>query len=351
MNKKIRFAIIGCGNIGKQHANIVGQHPEAELAALVDIAPYETLNLSCYKAPFFNSLDALLQSNITFDIACITTPNGLHHVQSVACLQQGKHVIIEKPMALTKLQAEEILQVARSNGKSVFTVLQNRYSPPSIWLKEIVDSGKLGKIFNVHVNCFWNRDRRYYKEPGKEWRGTKDLDGGCLFTQFSHFIDILYWLFGNIREIHAITHNYNHQSMTAFADSGIVNFLFEKEGMGSLNFSTCCWESNLESSITIIAENGSVKVGGQYMNEISLCHIKDYTLPAIGSHEQYNHYGDYTGSAANHHFVFKNVIDYLKGRSYSLPNPQDSVAVIGMIEDIYRAANDYTCKNQSISKL
>jgi Predicted dehydrogenases and related proteins len=182
-------------------------------------------------------------------------------------------------MALSRRDAEQVLSRSKEVGRDVFCVMQNRYSPPSVWLKEVVDSKILGKLYSVQLNCFWNRDERYYK-PGN-WHGTTEMDGGTLFTQFSHFVDIMYWLFGDITNIKGSFQDFNHQSLTAFEDSGTVLFDFVKGGSGSLNYSTAVWDKNLESSLTIIAENGSVKVAGQYMNEVEYCHIKDYSMPKL----------------------------------------------------------------------
>src|SRR5690606_10018618 len=124
-----------------------------------------------------------------------------------------------------------------------------------------------------------NRDARYYK-PGT-WKGTADLDGGTLFTQFSHFVDIMYWLFGDITDIQGRFADFNHQDLTAFEDSGLVNFRFLRGGLGCLNYSTSVWDRNLESSITVIGSKGSVKIGGQYMDQVEVCHVQDYAMPPL----------------------------------------------------------------------
>jgi predicted dehydrogenase len=177
----------------------------------------------------------------------------------------------------------------------------------------------MGKIFMVHLDCFWNRDERYYKAGN--WHGTKDLDGGTLFTQFSHFIDIMYWLFGDINNIKARLESFSHNGLTAFEDSGSVLFDFARGGMGTINFSTSTWDKNMETSITVIAENGAIKIGGQYMDEIRYCHVKNYTLPQLTPTKAGNDYGPYKGSASNHNFVIDNVIEVLNNKSPSPPQP------------------------------
>jgi predicted dehydrogenase len=197
----------------------------------------------------------------------------------------------------------------------------------------MVESGRLGKTFMVQLNCYWNRDQRYYN--GKNWKGTSDLDGGTLFTQFSHFIDIMYWLFGDITDIQGKFDDFNHHDMTAFEDSGFVSFNFVNGGMGSINYSTSVWDTNLESSITIIAENGSIKIGGQYMNEVEYCRVKGYEMPELPPASPANDYGHYKGSAANHHFIIENVIDTLKGRTTATTNALEGLKVVDIIERIY----------------
>jgi len=330
---KIKFAVIGCGHIGKRHAEMISRNEESELVALIDVKKKEELNIDSYNVPFFRSLSEFLISGIEVDVINIASPNGFHAEQALASLESGSHIVIEKPIALTKQHAEKVIFCALNNQKQVFAVMQNRYSPPSEWIKKLVDSEKLGKIYMVQMNCYWNRDDRYYKADS--WHGTMDLDGGTLFTQFSHFIDIMYWLFGDIDNIQIKFNDFNHAKLTDFEDSGIVSFDFINGGMGCLNYSTSVWNQNLESSMTIIAENGSVKIGGQYMNEVEYCHIKDYTLPDLDPTNPGNDYGAYKGSAANHHFVIENVVDVLKGRAQITTNAIEGLKVVEIIERIY----------------
>jgi len=189
----------------------------------------------------------------------------------------------------------------------------------------------------VQVNCYWNRDDRYYKKGS--WHGKGDLDGGTLFTQFSHFIDIMYWLFGDIDDIQARFADFNHHNSTDFEDSGLVTFRFVNGGMGCINYSTSIWNQNLESSMTIIAENGSVKIGGQYMNEVEICHIDGYEMPELAPTNPGNDYGAYKGSAANHHYIIENVVDVLNNRATITTNALEGLKVVDIIERIYQAAD------------
>ncbi|HRP54324.1 MAG TPA: Gfo/Idh/MocA family oxidoreductase, partial [Fluviicola sp.] len=257
---------------------------------------------------------------------------------ALAGLEHGKHVVVEKPMGLTKDQCEKVIFKSLQQSKQVFCVMQNRYSPPSEWIKDVIEKQVLGKIFMVQLNCYWNRDARYYKKGG--WKGTNDLDGGTLFTQFSHFIDIMYWLFGDIDNIQGRFADFIHQDSTDFEDAGFVSFDFINGGMGAINYSTAVADKNLESSMTIIGEKGSVKIGGQYMNEVEICNIPGYEMPELAPTNPGNDYGAYKGSAANHHYVITNVIDTLKGRTSATTNALEGLKVVEIIERIYKVRNE-----------
>lgn len=342
---KIKFAVIGCGHIGKRHASMILGNSDFELIAFCDIKPKEVLGLENFtEAKFFNSFEALIQSGIKIDAVSIASPNGYHQEQALLALENNWHVVLEKPMALTKAGCEQIIFKALQRHKQVFCVMQNRYSPPSVWLKEVLNSKILGKVFMVQINCYWNRDDRYYKPDatsGKPttWHGSKELDGGTLFTQFSHFIDLMYWYFGDVTNINAKLNDFNHHKTTDFEDSGFVSFDFINGGMGSLNYSTSVWDKNLESSITIIAENGSIKVGGQYMNEVEYCHIKNYIMPVLAESNPPNDYGPYKGSAANHHYIYENISNVINGKESITTNALEGMKVVEIIESIYKQKN------------
>ena len=329
----IKFAVVGQGHIGKRHAEMIRRNPDSELVAVCDVLSKEELGLTDLEVPFFNSIDDLLNSGLDIDVVIICTPNGFHAEYAIKALESHHHVVLEKPIALKKRDAERIVFKSLEMSRHVFCVMQNRYSPPSVWLKEIISTNKLGKIYMVQLNCYWNRDERYYK-PGN-WHGDAKLDGGTLFTQFSHFIDIMYWLFGDITNIKGNFNDFSHQNLTDFEDSGIVTFDFVNGGMGSLNYSTSVWDKNLESSIIIVGENGTVKVSGQYMNEVEYCHIKDYEMPVLAPSNPPNDYGAYKGSAQNHHYVIQNVVEKLQEKGSITTNVLEGLKVIDIIERIY----------------
>ena len=327
--KKIKFAVVGCGHIGKRHVEMIQRNPDAELTAVCDLIP-----VTLYPVPYFSSLDELLTSGPSFDVLNICTPNGLHAPMAVRGLETGHHVVIEKPMALNTREAGRILQTAERYSRKVFCVMQNRYSPPSVWIKEMIETRRLGQLFMVQINCFWNRDERYYLPDG--WHGTKDLDGGTLFTQFSHFIDLMYWLFGDITNIRARFADFNHSTLTDFEDSGLVTFEFVEGGIGTFNYSTSIYDKNFESSVTIIGEKGTIKIGGQYMNEVEYCHVQDYEMPKLAPTNPGNDYGAYKGSAQNHHLVIENVVNVLQNKTGETitTNAYEGYKVVDIVERI-----------------
>ncbi len=340
MNEPIKFAIIGAGHIGKRHAEMVSRNPQCTLVALCDVKPKESLGIANYDVPFYQDVEEMLAKE-NIDVVCIATPNGLHAQHAMLGLKANKHILVEKPMALTKAECEKIIFKAMQVGKHVFCVMQNRYSPPAQWIKELLQENTLGAIFMVQINCYWNRDERYYKKEG--WKGRRDLDGGTLFTQFSHFIDIMYWLFGDIKDIQAKFNNFNHPNSIEFEDSGFVNFNLVDGGMGSLNYSTSVWDNNFESSLTVIGEKGTIKIGGQYMNEVELCNIENYTMPVLPPSNPANDYGLYKGSAANHNYIFENVVDVLLYGKPATTNALEGMKVVDIIERIYEH-NTYRLK-------
>lgn len=333
MEKKVRIAILGYGNIGKKHAEIVSQNHDYELVGLIDTKILaEQLGVE-NQIPYFHSLQDFINSSLSADIVAVCTPNGLHFEQAKILIKEGINVIIEKPITLKSKEAEELEKLAREKNVHIFPVMQNRFSPPALWLKELVGTKVLGKIFIVQISCFWNRTNEYYTQ--EFWRGTKGLDGGTLYTQFSHYLDMMYWLFGEITNIKSKFADFNHSNLTEFEDSGIITFDFISGGMGIFTFSTSVWNENLESSLTIIAENGSVKVGGQYMNNVEKCIIKDYTAPELPETNLANDYGSFKGSAQNHHHLYENVIDFLREGKKTRTTTEDSIQVLKMIEKIY----------------
>lgn len=332
-SEKINFGVIGQGHIGKRHAEMIRRNRLCKLIAVCDILPKDKTANDSIAEKYYLSVQEMLNAHPEIQVISICTPNGLHAQHALLALNASKHIVCEKPMALNTSDCKAIIKKANEKAKQVFCVMQNRYSPPAALLKEIVANKIIGDIYMVQLNCYWNRDERYYKS--NLWKGRQDMDGGTLFTQFSHFIDIMYWLFGDVKDIQAKFNDFTHSKLTEFEDSGIVNFNFTNGGMGSINYSTAVWDANLESSLLIVGSNGSLKVGGQYMDKIEHCHIKNYKLPILPPTSPPNDYGAYKGSANNHHLVIQNVVDTLLGKATSTTNANEGLHVVDIIERIY----------------
>ncbi len=339
-SSQIRFAVVGCGHIGKRHAHLISGHPDCELVALCDVRPRAELHLELSEQiPWYNDLESLLANEPTVEVVCICTPNGLHAPQALTVLQHRRHVVLEKPMALRRADCEAIIHRALNVGRQVFCVMQNRYSPAAAWLKKVMLAHQLGEIYQVQINCFWNRDDRYYLLPDGRphpWHGDAELDGGVLFTQFAHFIDLLYWIFGDITDISGRFANFAHADCHPFPDSGTVQFRLVRGGLGSLSFTTAVYDRNFQSSLSVIGSQGSVRLGGQYMNELTHCHIAGVPMPVLPAAVAANNYGPYQGSAANHHFVIQNVVDVLQGKEEATTNALEGMKVVEMKERVLR---------------
>jgi UDP-N-acetyl-2-amino-2-deoxyglucuronate dehydrogenase len=335
----VKFGIIGLGHIGKRHAQHILKQEAASLVAVCDIdntvATYlETIGYQ--DIPFYTDLSAFFGNN-DFDVVCICTPNYLHCEHAILTLNHKVHAVVEKPMALSVKECNEMMAAAEENKKLIFAVKQNRYNPPVAAVKESIDAGRLGKIIMVQVNCFWNRDANYYAQSA--WRGTKSKDGGCLFTQFSHFIDILYYLNGDILTAKGQIANYLHLQNTEFEDTGSFVMKAANGAIVNFNFTTCSFQQNMEGSITIFGEKGTVKIGGQYLNTIEYQKIENAVLPDIAIVEKANNYGLYQGSMSNHDKMIQNVIDVLINNEKMTTTALEGKGVIAIIEKMYQSVN------------
>ncbi|MTI88117.1 MAG: Gfo/Idh/MocA family oxidoreductase [Balneolaceae bacterium] len=339
MQQTVKFSVIGFGRIGQRHAKIIQEYPQSELVSLTDTDTSQFLSgdkLGLDTITTYTSIDEFIKEDKnSSDVVCICTPNGLHTDFAIQLLEAGYHVVIEKPMGISMDSCLDVIGAQEANNRRVFVVKQNRYSPPSVWMKKMVEEKIIGNVLMVQVNCYWNRDDRYYK--GSPWKGDKQLDGGALFTQFSHFVDLMFWTFGDIRSSKSVIKNFTHPDLADFDDSGFAQFEFVNGGIGSINYSTSCWDTNMESSITVVGTKGSFKVGGQYMNEVEYCHIEDYEMPELEATNPPNDYGPYKGSAANHHYVIENVVNTLNGHSEPTANAYEGMKVVSIIERIYKA--------------
>jgi len=339
MAKPIVFAIVGCGRIAQRHAEHIQNSGILLAVCDTDINKAKTLGEK-YKAKWFNSLEAMLASCPEIDVVSVCTPNGLHAEHSIAALKAGRHVLCEKPMALTVPDCSAMIHAAERANKRLFIVKQNRFNPPVEAVKKLIDSGDLGKIYSVQLSCFWNRNDDYYKNS---WKGTKDLDGGTLYTQFSHFIDLLYWFVGDVEKVMAVTDNFHHQGLIEFEDTGMVILKFLNGAIGTINYTVNAFKKNMEGSLTIFAEKGTVKIGGQYLNELEYQSLEGESISDLPPGNPPNNYGQYFGSMSNHDKVYQNLISVLKGNGTIATSGMEGLKTVEIIEKIYQQAK----KNKS----
>jgi UDP-N-acetyl-2-amino-2-deoxyglucuronate dehydrogenase len=336
---KIKFAIIGCGRIAQRHAEHISRL--GKLVAVCDIDSNKAQSLAdTYLAVAFTSIDELVTSGLEIDVVSICTPNGLHAEHTIKSLNAGYHVLCEKPMAISVYDCGEMIKAAERNNRRLFAIKQNRFNPPVAAIKKVIDSGALGRIFSVQLSCFWNRNFDYYKNS---WKGTIELDGGTLYTQFSHFIDLLYWMIGDIKSVHALTANFAHEAVIEFEDTGVVALQFYNGALGTINYSVNSFGKNMEGSLTIFAEKGTVKIGGQYLNELEYQNIEGLVIKDLPAGNTANNYGHYQGSMSNHDKVYENVIDVLKNGSAISTNSFEGLKTVEIIDKIYQSAK----RNQS----
>jgi len=329
----IKYGIIGCGRIAKRHAEIISK--TGILSAVCDVKQGRAEQFAGdFNSKAYFAIDELLKNENQIEVISICTPNGLHAEHSIKALQAGKHVLCEKPMAINIEDCEQMIIESDKAEKDLFIVKQNRFNPPVAALKEVIDNGTLGKIINLEVNCFWNRNEQYYKES--EWKGKKSLDGGTLYTQFSHFIDLMYWLAGDVKQVHAYGKNIIHGGLIEFEDTGVIILEFLNGALGTINYTVNSYKKNMEGSIAVFGVNGTVKIGGQYLNVLEYQCIEGYEIKGLPESRPANDYGFYQGSMSNHEKVYENIVDVLLNGGKIAANAYEGMKTVEIITKIYK---------------
>jgi predicted dehydrogenase len=332
----INFAIVGCGRIAQRHAEHINNTIGCNLVATCDIEFEKAQKLAdAYGSIPYSSIEELLE-NKNVDILSICSPNGLHAHHSILGLNAGKHVLCEKPMALSAYDCGEMIKAAEKANKRLFVIKQNRYNPPVAAVKTLIEEGQLGKISSVQLSCFWNRNENYY---ANSWKGTKELDGGTLYTQFSHFVDLLYYLIGDVKEVKAYGGNFQHQGVIEFEDTGVVILKFHNGAIGTINYTVNSYKKNMEGSLTIFGDKGTLKIGGQYLNELEYQQIEGVEITNLEQGNKANNYGEYQGSMSNHDKVYQNIVEVLKNGASITTNMFEGLKTVEIIEKIYDDIN------------
>lgn len=329
--KTVHFAIVGCGKIGTRHAEKIKNIDYVRLVAVCDTDKRKARALAeKHVCRAYTSLAEMLKDK-EIDFINICTPSGNHAEHSIMSLDAKKHVLCEKPMALNVKDAQAMLQAAKRNRRLLYVVQQNRYNPPIKLVKQLLDEGKLGTPIMCVVNMLWNRNDEYYKSA--PWRGTLALDGGTIFTQAIHFVDLMLLFMGQPRSVYSVMGT--KKQAIEIEDTGSVTVEFANGSVGTLNYTTCATNKNFEGSITLIFSKGTIKIGGEYINTIEYFEVEGmdgYELEASDSGA--NDYGTYRGSMSNHHEVFKDIVAKLNDRKHvgRLVYGADNVETIRLVE-------------------
>lgn len=327
---KTKFAIVGCGRIGRRHAEQINKW--GQLLAVCDILHENAAELAEeYNANLYLHIDEMLETEPDVDVVSICTPNGLHASHSIKALKAGKHVLCEKPLCINTIDAKQMMTAANLADKKLFVVKQNRYNPPVAAVKKLLDEDRLGKILSFQVNCFWNRPNSYYYNT---WKGTRKMDGGTLYTQFSHFIDLIYWFLGDVKSVRSVLKNFEHRVLE-IEDSGVVIMEMLNGAIGTINFTINSFKKNMEGSITLFGEKGTVKIGGQYLNELEYQCISGKCIEDLPAGNPANAYGFYQGSMSNHDKVYENLVQALHNPRHEFASAFEGMKTVEIIEKIY----------------
>jgi UDP-N-acetyl-2-amino-2-deoxyglucuronate dehydrogenase len=332
-DRKIRFALVGCGRISKNHTDALASH--ADRAELVDLCDTDPAALDAAVARTgargHHDLGAMLAMTDA-DAVIITTPSGLHPDQAVAVATAGRHVISEKPMAT---RWEEGLRMARACTDAnvrLFVVKQNRRNATLRLLKNAIEAGRFGRIYMVSVNVFWTRPQDYY--DAAPWRGTWEFDGGALMNQASHYVDLLSWMIGPVESIHAFTATLARKIEAE--DTAVLGIKWRSGALGSMNVTMLTYPQNMEGSITVLGEHGTVRIGGVAVNEIQQWqfaepHPDDAKL-ADASYATTSVYG------FGHPLYYDNVINVLRGEAEPETDGEQGLQSLEVLIAAYRSA-------------
>lgn len=333
--RKIKIALVGCGRISKNHFQAIEQHNDKlTLAAVCDIDTDVAQQASKqYSVECYTSLNHMLE-NCDADIITLCTPSGLHPSQTITIAHTGRHVLTEKPMATRWNDGLRMVKACDEAGVRLFVVKQNRLNATLQLLKQAIDNQRFGKIYMVNINVFWTRPQDYYDQG--EWRGTWDLDGGAFMNQASHYIDLIHWLLGPVESVQAMMGTLARKIEAE--DTGVMNIRWRNGAMGSVSVTMLTYSKNLEGSITILGEKGTVRIGGVAVNEVLLWDFiepyPDDTKIKEVSYQTTSVYG------FGHPLYYSNVINTLQGLEKPLVDGREGLTSLELLIAAYRSARD-----------
>ena len=333
--RKIRVAVVGCGRISRKHFGAIEQNSDAfELTGVCDTNP-EVLaaHKETYKVPGYHKLEDLLAQN-DCDLVSLATPSGLHAQEAIMTAKYGRHVMTEKPMATHWQEGLDMVRACDDAGVFLFVIKQNRLNPTLQAAKRAVNEGRFGKIYMVTVNVFWSRPQEYYDSAA--WRGTWEMDGGAIMNQASHYIDLLDWLIGPIADVQAMTGTLARNIQVE--DSGVLNVRWRSGALGSVAVTMLTYPKNMEGSITILGEKGSVRIGGVAVNRIEHW---EFAEPAdYDASVRENNYVPASVYGNGHDAYFRNVAETLRGRATPDTDGREGLKSLELIIAAYLSARD-----------
>ena len=306
-----RIGLVGCGRISKNHFDAIRKIDGLTLSAVCDIDAERARRAGEeHGVPCFRSIEDMLRgAGDEIDIVTICTPSGVHAANGVVAARAGKHVVTEKPMAISLAQADELVKACDDAGVQLFVVKQNRLNPPIQLLKRAIDKGRFGRIYLANVTVRWQRPQEYY--DAEPWRGTWEFDGGAIMNQASHYVDLIQWLVGPVESVMAKTATQARRIEAE--DSGVGLLKFRSGALGVIEVNVLTYPRNLEGSITILGEKGTVKIGGTAVNRVEHWIFADYDdddkLVEAANTNPPNVYG------FGHEGYYRNVLAVLRGQA------------------------------------
>jgi UDP-N-acetyl-2-amino-2-deoxyglucuronate dehydrogenase len=328
----VRIALVGCGRIARNHFDAIAKIPELQLTAVCDIVEARAREAGERAGvPWYTAYGKMLEQ-AACDIVAVCTPSGLHPAHGMQAARAGKHVVCEKPMAITLTSADELVQACDDAGVQLFVVKQNRLNPPIQLLKRALDKGRFGRLYMANTTVRWTRPQEYYDQA--PWRGTWEFDGGALMNQASHYVDLIQWLVGPVESVMAKTATLARRIETE--DSGVALLKFRSGALGVIEVTMLTYPKNLEGSITLLGEQGSVKIGGTAVNKVETWQFADYDdddkLVDSATYTPPNVYGH------GHEGYYRNVIAVLRGQAIPDTDGRAGRKSLELILGIYESA-------------